>query len=347
METERPLVGITIGDPAGIGPEVVLGALAAEPALYDVARPLVIGDRAVLARAATALKLAAHFSTLAEPAAGLYRPGSVDLLDLATPRSDGVRWGEVQASAGQAAYTYMRHAIDMALGGAIDAIATAPINKEALQLGGVPFIDHTSMLGKLTNSPNPMTMFTVQNMRIFFATRHESLTAAVSEIKADLVCRQLLNANSALEEYGFRNARIALAALNPHNGEDGLFGREELDELSPAVERARSIGVGASGPYAADSVFQRMRDGLCDAVLSLYHDQGHIAAKSVDFYRTVALTPGLPFVRSSVDHGTAFDIAGKGIANPVSMAEAIRVAAEYTHRFRAARADRGARTPAS
>jgi 4-hydroxythreonine-4-phosphate dehydrogenase len=347
MEADRPLVGVTIGDPAGIGPEVVLGALATEPALYRAARPLVVGDRVVLERAARPLKLDLKVHAVERPEAGRYEPGGVDLLDLKTPAIEQVGWGRVQALAGRAAYDYMRRAIDLALSGAIDAIATAPINKEALQQGGVPFIDHTSMLGKLTNSPNPMTMFTVQNMRIFFATRHESLIAAVSEIKADLVYKQLLNANAALDEYGFSGARIAVAALNPHNGEDGLFGREELDELAPAVARARSAGVDASGPFAADSVFQRMRDGLCDAVLSLYHDQGHIAAKSVDFYRTVALTPGLPFVRSSVDHGTAFDIAGKGTANPISMAEAIRVAAEYTHRFRAARLGRDTRASAS
>ncbi len=342
MEAERPLIAVTIGDPAGIGPEIVLGSLHTHPDLYAVARPLVIGDKIILDRAAKSLGLQTDFLSVQRPSEGRYTAGAVDVLDLATPGIDQLQVGEVQANAGRAAYGYMRRAIDLTLAGETDAIATAPINKEALQLGEVPFIDHTTMLGKLTNSPHPMTMFTVENMRIFFATRHEALLDAISEIDNDLVYQQLLNANSALEEYGFRNARIAVAALNPHNGEDGLFGRQELDELKPAVERARANGVDASGPFAADSVFQRMRDGLCDAVLSLYHDQGHIAAKSVDFYRTVALTPGLPFVRSSVDHGTAFDIAGKGIANPLSMTEAIRVAAEYTHRFRAAKQSRAA-----
>lgn len=347
MEVDRPLVAITIGDPAGIGPEVVLGALHNEPDLYSICRPLVIGDRAILERAAATLAIEPRLATVGRPSEGRFESGTVDLLDLATPEIAGVRVGEVQAAAGRAAYSYIKRAIDLTLAGETDAIATAPINKEALQLGGVPFIDHTSMLGKLTNSPNPMTMFTVGNMRIFFATRHEALLRALEELKADLVFEQLLHANSALEEYGLSNARIAVAALNPHNGEDGIFGREEIEELAPAVQRARAHSVDASGPFAADSVFQRMRDGFCDAVLSLYHDQGHIAAKSVDFYRTVALTPGLPFVRSSVDHGTAFDIAGKGIANPVSMAEAIRVAADYTGRFREAKRSRPVASPAS
>jgi 4-phospho-D-threonate 3-dehydrogenase / 4-phospho-D-erythronate 3-dehydrogenase len=341
MEADRPLIAVTIGDPAGIGPEVVLGALRKVPAIYDVCRPLVIGDLSVLDRAARMLTIVPKFNRVRQAQEGEYLSGSIDLLDMETPGSGGIEVGKVQAAAGQAAFAYMRRAIELCLAGEADAIATAPINKEALQKAEVPFLDHTAMLGKLTNSPHPMTMFTVQNMRIFFATRHESLAAAVAEIDGDLILEQLLNANEALEEYGYEQARIAVAALNPHNGEDGIFGREEIEEIGPAVERAKALGIQASGPYAADSVFQRMRDGGCDAVLSLYHDQGHIAAKSVDFYRTIALTPGLPFVRSSVDHGTAFDIAGRGIANPISMAEAITVGADYTHRFRAAKARHG------
>ena len=337
MDNARPLVAVTIGDPAGIGPEIVLGALLDQADLYDVCRPLVIGDRTVLERFAQAIGKAVRLHTVHRSTEGLYEFGTIDLLDLETEGAGALRLGEVQAAAGRSAFSYMKRAIELTLAGESDAIATAPINKEALQVGGVPFLDHTAMLGKLTNSPNPMTMFTVQNLRIFFATRHEALADAIAELSIELIADQLANANAALEQYGFWGARIALAALNPHNGEDGIFGRTEIDVLKPAVDQARGRGVNASGPFAADSVFQRMRDGLCDAVLSLYHDQGHIAAKSVDFYRTVALTPGIPFVRSSVDHGTAFDIAGQGVASSVSMAEAIRVAAEYTHRFRNAR----------
>lgn len=349
MESNRPLVAVTIGDPAGIGPEVVLGALQ-DASLYDVCRPLVLGDQLILERAALLRNPGAgkpaEMRVVGHPQEGRYQHGCIDLLDLRSDGMDDLRVGEVQAVAGRAAYGYMRRAIELTLDGQTDAIATAPMNKEALQLGGVPFLDHTAMLGKLTGSPNPMTMFTVQNMRIFFATRHMSLAGAIAELSTELVAEQLWSANEALEQYGFSGARIALAALNPHNGEDGLFGREEIEILKPAVEEARRRGVDASGPFAADSVFQRMRDGSCDAVMSLYHDQGHIAAKSVDYFRTIALTPGIPFVRSSVDHGTAFDIAGKGIASPVSMAEAIRVAAEYTHRFRHAARARAERATA-
>ena len=334
-ETNRPLLAVTIGDPAGIGPEIVLGALDA-PSLYQVCRPLVIGDRAVLEHVAGLVHRTPNLLTVTQPDQGRYEPGTIDLLDLATPAVERLRMGEVQPEAGRAAFGYVRRAIELCLAGDTDAMATAPINKEALQRGGVPFLDHTAMLAEFTHSPHSMTMFTVENLRIFFATRHLPLADAIAELSTELIVEQLVNADDALAQYGLQGARIAVAALNPHNGEDGIFGDTEIEVLRPAVADACERGVNASGPFAADSVFQRMREGGCDAVLSLFHDQGHIAAKSIDYYRTIALTTGLPFVRSSVDHGTAFDIAGRGIASSTSMAEAIRVAADYTHRFRQA-----------
>jgi 4-hydroxythreonine-4-phosphate dehydrogenase len=330
---ERPLVAVTIGDPAGIGPEIVLGALE-DASLYSVCRPLVIGDRAVLERIARLVGRAAVLHSVTAPDRGEYAAGQIDLLDLRTAGVERLRMGEVQPEAGRAAFGYVRRGIELCLAGDADAMATAPLNKEALQVGGVPFLDHTAMLAKLTGSPHSMTMFTVENLRIFFATRHLPLADAIAELSVELIAEQLVNASEALAQYGLAGARIAVAALNPHNGEDGLFGDAEIRILRPGVEEACRRGVTASGPFAADSVFQRMREGGCDAVLSLFHDQGHIAAKSVDYYRTIALTTGLPFVRSSVDHGTAFDIAGKGIAKCTSMAESIRVAADYTHRLR-------------
>jgi len=338
-ETTRPLIAVTIGDPAGIGPEVVLGALE-DADLYEVCRPLVIGDASVLERVAGLVGRKPVLHRVARPDDGQYTAGTIDLLDLATPGVERLAMGEVQADAGRAAFSYARRAIELCLGGDADAMATAPINKEALQSGGVPFLDHTAMLATLTGSPRSMTLFTVENLRIFFATRHLPLAQAIAELSIELIVEQLVNADAALVQYGLPGARIAVAALNPHNGEDGIFGDAEIRILRPGVQEACRLGVHASGPFAADSVFQRMREGGCDAVLSLFHDQGHIAAKSVDYYRTIALTTGLPFVRSSVDHGTAFDIAGKGVAKSTSMAEAIRVAADYTQRFQQA-AERG------
>ncbi len=342
IKGERPIIAITIGDPAGIGPEVTAGALA-HGRLDDVCRPLVLGDAGVLRQAARFTGVELALEPVASRSEASFRAGTVSLIDLANVDLGALKLGEIQGACGQAAYGYIRKSIELALAGEVDAVATAPINKEALRAGGVPYLDHTAMYADLTHSPNPMTMFTVGSLRIFFATRHVSLRTAVEQIAKDLVLENLLNADAALQSYGLSNPHIAVAALNPHNGEGGLFGDTEATELRPAVEAARARGVNASGPYPADSVFHMAKQGGADAVLSLFHDQGHIAAKSIDFEKTIAITTGLPFVRSSVDHGTAFDIAGTGKASWVSMAEAVRVGAEYARLFRETKARSGAR----
>ena len=325
---DRPLVGVTLGDPAGIGPEIVLKALA-EPDVYEQARPLVFGDRVALERAGAALGRPPELRTVARPAEGRYRVGAIDFLDVGSPDLDELSWGRVQPAAGRAAFRYVERAIQLALAEQIDAIATAPINKEALQLGGVPHLDHTTALARLTNSPDTLTMFTVGRLRIFFMARHMSMRAACDEVTAENVHATLVKAHKALVRFGEPRSSIAVAALNPHGGEHGMFGHEEIDEIAPGVERARAEGVDAHGPIPADAVFHQCLQGRWDAVLSLHHDQGHIAAKTLDFERTIAITTGLPFIRSSVDHGTAFDIAGQGIAGATGMAESIRLAAKY------------------
>ena len=213
-------------------------------------------------------------------------------------------------------------------------MATAPLNKEAMQVGGVPHLDHTTALAKMTNSPDTLTMFTVRNLRIFFMARHMSMRRACDEVTAENVASTLVKSHKALTRFGEPHAKIAVAALNPHGGEHGMFGREEIDEIAPGVERARAEGVDAYGPIPGDAVFHQCLQGRWDAVLSLHHDQGHIAAKTLDFERTIAITVGLPFIRASVDHGTAFDIAGKGIAHYEGMAESIRLAAKYAKLIR-------------
>ncbi|HLZ68328.1 MAG TPA: 4-hydroxythreonine-4-phosphate dehydrogenase PdxA [Dehalococcoidia bacterium] len=340
---KRPIIAITIGDPAGIGPEVTAGALA-HGRLDEVCRPLLLGDAGVLRQAARCMGVELKLVPVASPADATFAPDEVSMLDLANVDLGVLRMGEIQGACGQAAYGYIRKSIELALAGEVDAVATAPINKEALRAGGVPYLDHTAMYADLTHSLNPMTMFTVGTLRIFFATRHVSLRTAVDQIAQDLVLENLVNADEALKSYGLTAPRIALAALNPHNGEGGLFGDTESRELRPAVEAARARGINASGPYPADSVFHMAMQGGADAVLSLFHDQGHIAAKSIDFEKTIAITTGLPFVRASVDHGTAFDIAGTGKASWVSMAEAVRVGAEYARLFRETREGQAAQT---
>jgi 4-phospho-D-threonate 3-dehydrogenase / 4-phospho-D-erythronate 3-dehydrogenase len=327
-----PIVAITIGDPAGVGPDVVAASLA-EGGLHEACRPLVIGDRGALERSAGAMAVRLVLRPVQAAAAAVFEPGVVDLIDLENVPAD-LSIGKVQAAAGQAAFAYIERATALALRGEVEAIATAPINKEALKAGGVPYLDHTGAFAALTGSADVTTMFVLDRLKIFFATRHMSLRRAIDDLTHDRVVDQLRHAHEQLERFGFREPSIALAALNPHGGEGGLFGDEELTVLAPAVATARGMGINVTGPHPADSVFHNAALGYHDAVVSLFHDQGHIAAKTLDFDRTIAITTGLPFVRSSVDHGTAFDIAGTGKARWLSMAEAVRVGAEYAGRLR-------------
>jgi 4-phospho-D-threonate 3-dehydrogenase / 4-phospho-D-erythronate 3-dehydrogenase len=218
------------------------------------------------------------------------------------------------------------------MAGRVAGIATTPINKESLKAAKIPFIGHTEMFADQTGAREEMTMFTISGLKIFFLTRHLSLMEACKQITRDRTLRGIENSMKALRQLGIDAPHLAVAALNPHGGEDGLFGREEIEAIKPAIEAARARGMRVSGPVPADSVFHMARIGRYDAVLSLYHDQGHIAAKMMDFEKTVSVTLGLPILRTSVDHGTAFDIAGTGKASAVSMIEAIKVAAEYVVR---------------
>jgi 4-hydroxythreonine-4-phosphate dehydrogenase len=331
--TDRPLIGVTLGDPAGIGPEIVAKALS-DPSAYSVGRPLAIGDRAPLEWAIKSSGLSLAIRPVSEPGQGTYELGTIDLLDIATPGIGEIQTGEIQATAGKSAYDAFNTAIELALAQEIDAIATAPLNKEALQLAGSKYLDHTSMLSALTNSPDSLTMFSVRGLIIFFMARHMSLRRSCDEVTPENVRQVLVRADLAMRTFGRPNAKIAVAALNPHGGENGMFGQEEIEGIEPGVAEARSQGVNAFGPVPADAVFHQALQGKYDAVISLYHDQGHIAAKTLDFDRTVSVTTALPFIRSSVDHGTAFDIAGKGIANATAMLASIEVAAEYAQLLR-------------
>jgi 4-hydroxythreonine-4-phosphate dehydrogenase len=321
-------VGVTLGDPAGIGPEITLKALA-NADLYEIARPLVIGDRSVLERAGRALGATPSLNVVTRPADGQYRHGVIDLLDVGSPDIADLEWGKVQGAAGRAGFRYVDTAVALAKAGDIECMATAPLNKEALQAGQVPHIDHTTALAKLTNSPDTLTLFTVRNMLIFFMARHMSQRKACDFVTKENVRSTLVKADKAMVRFGRPHAKIAVAALNPHGGEHGLFGTEEMEEIAPGIEAAKEDGVNAFGPIPADAVFHQCLQGRWDAVLSLHHDQGHIASKTIDFERTISITVGLPFIRASVDHGTAFDIAGKGIAGADGMAESVRVAAKY------------------
>jgi 4-hydroxythreonine-4-phosphate dehydrogenase len=321
-----------MGDPAGIGPEITVRAMA-RPEIYACARPLVIGSRRVLERVMPIVGQSLDFHVVRTPEEGLYRHGVIDVLDMDNYPGDAP-FGVVSAKAGQAAFEYIRKSIDLSLAGDIDGVATSPIQKEAIHMAGIPYIGHTEMYCGMTGSPKAVTMFHVNAMRIFFLSRHMSLIKACQFVTYANVLPFIENCHAAMKMLGVAEPRLAVAALNPHGGEGGLCGDEEVNALQPAVEEAVRRGIKAFGPIPADSVFRLFDYGRCDAVLSLYHDQGHIAAKVHDYEHTVSVTVGLPFVRVSVDHGTAFDIAGKGIASSVHLEESIEVAAEYAYRIR-------------
>ena len=323
---ERPVIGVTMGDPAGVGPEIAIKVLS-RGEVYGSCRPIVIGDLSLLEKTAKGLEIKTTFKALGSPRDAV-GAGSIEVVDLKNVDVDALEIGKVSVDAGRASIEYIERAVDYALSGEVDAVATGPINKQAIQLAGSRHIGHTEMLGSLCGVEDPLTMFWVRGARIFFLTRHLSLVEAVKAVKKDRIARTVVRVVRELQRMGLKEPLVAVAALNPHASDEGLVGDEEALEIVPAVEELASKGFHVVGPVPADTVFLKALEGRYDAVLSLYHDQGHIAAKTVDFYGTVSVTLGLPFIRTSVDHGTAYDIAGKGIANPRSLEEAIKLAAQ-------------------
>lgn len=329
----KPIIAIPMGDPAGIGPEIVIKALA-DPEVTERAACLVVGDGPVLEQAMTFPGMPGlAIRRVESPGEGDYRPGILNLIDLGVIRRPDFCLGKVSGACGRAAYAYIEKSAKLCLSGQADAMATPPINKESLRAGGVGFIGHTEILGALSGTKDPLTMFEVRGMRVFFATRHASLRQACDDITKERVMDYIGRCSQALEKLGVREGTMAVAGLNPHSGEHGLFGWEEVEEIAPAVEEMRRRGYRVEGPIGADSVFHLALQGRYNSVLSLYHDQGHIATKTLDFARTIAITNGMPFLRTSVDHGTAMDIAGQGTADAVSMKEAIRLAVKYAPAF--------------
>ncbi len=334
MSGTKPVIAVPIGDPAGVGPEIAAKALAL-PKVNDAANVIVIGDRKVMERAIGIVGADLTINVVEKAADGDYRPGIMNLIDLDNIDQSVFEYGFVQAMCGKAAFEYIRKSIEIAMNHEADAVATTPINKEALHAAEVPFIGHTEIFGALTGTPDPLTMFETNGLRVFFLTRHKSLRDMLDDITKDNIKRCVKECTDALRRLGVTEGTMAVAGLNPHCGEHGLFGWEEVNEITPAVEELKAEGYNIAGPIGADSVFHQAALGRYNSVLSLYHDQGHIATKTLDFDRTISITNGMPILRTSVDHGTAFDIAGKGIVSEISMAEAILLAAKYAPFFRA------------
>lgn len=328
----KPIIGLPLGDPAGVGPEIIVKSLNLAE-IYEISRPVVIGDVTVLKQAMKFCGIQLAVNKIDSPADGKYAFGTIDVIDLANVDTDQLQIGKVQAMGGQAAFDYIKKTTELAIAKEIDAMATTPINKESLKAAKVNYIGHTEILEDLTQTKNPLTMFQVFDLRVFFLTRHVSLRRACALITADSIYEFIHRCVKALEVLGVENPKLAVAGLNPHSGEHGLFGDEEVREIEPAITKAKADGINVIGPVPADSVFHFALKGKYDAVLSLYHDQGHIATKMVDFERTISITNNMPFLRTSVDHGTAFDIAGTGKVSEVSMVEAIKLAAQYAPSF--------------
>jgi 4-hydroxythreonine-4-phosphate dehydrogenase len=325
--TTRPLLAVTMGDPAGVGPEVTVKALSGRD-LYTLSKPLVIGDAGVLKAAARASGLDVTINRVQQPDDGTYQPGTVDVLDLGNVSPSAWAWGKLSAESGQAALDYIYRAMELTDSGRAAGIVTAPINKEACALAGSKELGHMELFARVYSAANQATMLVSGTLRCVHLSTHYSLRAALDRITRERVLQRIVTTHEDFRRWGMPQPRIAVSGVNPHNGEAGLMGREEIEQLEPAVADARAKGIAAFGPHPADSVYVRALHGEFDAVIAMYHDQGHIPVKVHGFEESVSVALGLPIIRTSVDHGTAFDIAGKGIADARSMAESVRVAAQ-------------------
>jgi 4-hydroxythreonine-4-phosphate dehydrogenase len=324
-----------MGDPTGVGAEVIMKSLAHRD-VYERCRPIVIGDAGRLSQAATIVGANLVVHPVATVDEGLFQAGTVDVMAVGALPAD-LRWGEVSPIAGDAAFRYVERAAQLAMAHEVDAICTAPLNKAALHAGGHIFPGHTEMLAHLTGTPEVSMMLTAPRLRVIHVTTHIGLIDAVERIDAGLVERTIGRAQATMAAAGLPNPKIGVCAINPHAGENGLFGRgEEAVKIVPAVAACRAKGWNVEGPLPADTLFFRAGRGDFDVVVAMYHDQGHGPVKVLGIENGVNITVGLPVVRTSVDHGTAFDIAGTGRADERSMLEALRQAIDLAPDRRAA-----------
>jgi len=323
--SEVPIIAITLGDVAGIGPEVVVKALA-DPDVRALCRPLIIGDARVLADPKFAAPLP-DVKVIADPDEIPSDASFVALLDLHNLDPADISMGELSPIAGRAAVEYVLKATELASAGKVAAIATAPLNKEAMRSAGYHYIGHTEILAEVTKTPRCTTMLATPGLRVTHVTRHVPFREIADRLTAETILDTIVITDEGMRMLGYGHPRLAVAGLNPHNGDGGLIGREEIDAIAPAVAAARARGIGVTGPVPADSVFFQAIRGDYDVVVCMYHDQGHIAVKTHGFEESITITLGLPVIRTSADHGTAFDIAGQGIATEHSMVAAITEAA--------------------
>ncbi len=323
----RPIIAITMGDASGVGPEIIMKALARDE-VAAMCRPLVIGDATRLREAGEAVKSQLKVAAVETPMQAKYERGTVDCIDLGLIPPNHP-FGKISPLSGEAAYRYIERATRLVEAGEADAICTAPLSKEALQAAGHKFPGHTELIAHLTDTPEVSMMLVAPKLRVIHVTTHIGLMDAIRRIEPGLVERTIGRGHDTLVKAGIENPRIGVCGINPHAGENGLFGQgEEEEKIIPAVQACRAKGWAVEGPLPADTLFFRAARGDFDLVVAMYHDQGHGPVKVMGLEAGVNVTVGLPVVRTSVDHGTAFDIAGKGIADDGSMVEALRQAVD-------------------
>ena len=329
------IIGITMGDPASIGPEITAKALS-DPAIYKRCKPLVIGDVSVMEEALTITRLSGKLKIhgIKEVSEALFEYGTIDVYDMQVVDITELQRKEVSVMAGNAAFQYVKKVIELAMEHKIDATVTNALNKEAMNLAGHHFSGHTEIYAEYTGTKKYTMMLAHENLRVVHVSTHVSLREACDRVKKDRVLEVIRIANQACKQLGIEQPKIGVAGLNPHSGENGMFGREEIEEITPAIQKAKAEGILADGPVPPDTVFSKARGGWYDIVVAMYHDQGHIPLKVVGFVYNqeekkwdavagVNITLGLPIIRASVDHGTAFDQAGTGLASELSLINAM------------------------
>ncbi len=325
----KPIIGLTMGDAAGIGPEVITMALL-DKRVLNICRPLVIGNTDIIRQALQSINRTARLRKITEIGEAVFRRDTMEIIDLDNLDSDLIKRGEISPLAGKAAFEYLQYAVSMDLKKDIGAVVTAPLNKEALNRAGYHYPGHTEILAELCGVKQVCMMLVVGYLRVAHISWHLSLREACSFLSKERILTTLKLGLEAVGRMGIGEPRVAVAGLNPHAGEGGLLGKEEIIHIIPAIKEARYQGIDVTGPIPPDTLFYRAEKGEFDLIIAMYHDQGHIPLKLFGFLKGVNITLGLPIIRTSVVHGTAFDKAGKGTASPESLIKAIELAVQLT-----------------
>jgi len=336
----KPIIGITMGDPASIGPEIAVKALS-QKMIYERCKPLIVGNASVIEKALAMLNFKSRINCIQVMSQARFEYGVLDVFDLQGGDLSSLEYGKVSAIAGDAAFEAIRKVIDLAVNNHIDATVTGPINKESINIAGHHFAGHTEIYAHYTNTEKYAMLLVDDDLRVIHVSTHVSLRQACDLVKKERIIDVILLLNAACQRFGIKNPVIGVAGLNPHAGDGGLFGDEEELEIIPAIKEAKSLGFNIEGPVPPDTLFSKAKGGMYDGCVAMYHDQGHIPFKLQGFdwdaknnqmknVRGVNITLGLPIIRCSVDHGTAFEIAGKGLASPDAMLQAIKYAIQLS-----------------